>query len=460
MRKNTTNIPFAPARWPFFYGWFVLGMGTLGIIMSAPGQTIGVSAFTEPLMETMGLTRTAIAMAYGIGTTVSAMFLTWGGKLYDRWGARIVGTLSSLMLGLVLLTLSRLDTITKTLTGVLGEHVVDTFVGELAIIAFTVTTVGFLLLRFSGQGMLTVASRNMVMKWFHHRRGMANGIMSMFIPLAFSAAPLAFDTLNQSLTWRGTWMLLAAVIGGGFTVLTLVFYRDNPEQCGLEPDGGLGSRPDDPQHHPKRDFTLSEARRTYAFWVFTLALTLQALYMTGVTFHVESIFDQVGIDRDVAYMTFLPSSMVAVLTAVAGGWISDHVKLKRLLVVMLFAMSLSMTALLMLEHGFALFLYIGSQGVAGGLFGLLLALTWPRFFGRAHLGAISGFQLSWTVVGSAIGPGLFAVSLQFADSYRWSIYACLAVAITLFILSLRADRPDPPDEQPGEPRPGVPDEQT
>ncbi|MFP3937182.1 MAG: MFS transporter [Phycisphaerae bacterium] len=459
MRVNTNNIPFAPARWPFFYGWFVLALGTLGVIMSVPGQTIGVSAFIEPVMDAMGLTRTAFSLSYGIGTAAGALFLTWGGKLYDRYGARIVGFVSAVALGVVLLGLSRLDAIASGLTGLFGEYVVDTFFGEIAVVTFLVATTGFLLLRFTGQGMLTVVSRNMIMKWFHHRRGLANGIMSMFVPMMFALAPLTLHTLNKTLTWRGTWMLLGAVLAGGFGLVVLVFYRDNPENCGLEPDGGLHGRPDDPRHHPKRDFTLPEARRTYAFWVFNLALTLQALYVTAVTFHVESIFDQVGIEEDVAFMTFLPSSVMTVLTAICGGWISDHVKLKRLLKVMLAAMALSMVGLLLLHNPAAMWMYIISRGVAGGLFGLLLGLTWPRLFGKSHLGAISGFQMSWTVVGSAAGPGLFAISLQLADSYRWSIGVCLAVAVTLFVLALKADRPDPPDERPAEVRPATPGEQ-
>ncbi len=458
MRKDTNRIPFAPDRWPFFYGWFILAMGTLGILMSAPGQTIGVAAFTEPLMDALGLTRTSLSLAYGIGTAASALFLTWGGKLYDRYGARIVGALSALMLGVVLIGLSRVDTVAALLTDIFGEVAVNTFFGDFALVTFLVITVGFLLLRFSGQGMLTVVSRNMVMKWFQHRRGLVNGIMSLFVPLVFASAPLTFHTLNERFAWRGTWMMLGAVLIGGFTLVVLVFFRDNPEDCGLEPDGGLRAKPGDPRHGPERDFTLPQARRTWAFWAFNLALTLEALYLTAVTFHVESIFSEAGLSQQIAYMTFLPASVLAIVTGVLGGWISDHVELKRLLTIMLAAGALSMVALLILGRGLPLWLYVGSRGISAGLFGPLLALTWPRLFGRTHLGAISGFHMSWTVVGSAVGPGLFAASLQFADSYRWSIGACLAATIALLIGAQKAGQPALPRVNAAEPEPTTADE--
>ena len=80
------NVPFAAARWPFFYGWMILVWGTVGVLMSMPGQTIGVSVFTEPLLEALQLTRDQLSLAYMAGTIGSSFLLPWAGSLYDRWG--------------------------------------------------------------------------------------------------------------------------------------------------------------------------------------------------------------------------------------------------------------------------------------------------------------------------------------------------------------------------------------
>ena len=50
------DFPFRPASLPFFYGWVILGASTLGTVMSVPGQTIGVSFFTDHVLEATGLT--------------------------------------------------------------------------------------------------------------------------------------------------------------------------------------------------------------------------------------------------------------------------------------------------------------------------------------------------------------------------------------------------------------------
>jgi hypothetical protein len=48
---------------PFHYGWVILASGAIGAFMALPGQTKGVSLFFDPLAESLGLSRTQVALA-------------------------------------------------------------------------------------------------------------------------------------------------------------------------------------------------------------------------------------------------------------------------------------------------------------------------------------------------------------------------------------------------------------
>src|SRR5690606_32481199 len=96
------NFPFSPRRVPIFYGWVVLVVATLGIISSIPGQTMGVSVFTDPLMGALGLTREQISLAYLFGTAASSLLMLKAGVLIDRFGARITMMVASVAVGLSL----------------------------------------------------------------------------------------------------------------------------------------------------------------------------------------------------------------------------------------------------------------------------------------------------------------------------------------------------------------------
>ena len=62
---------------------------------TAPGQTIGVSAFTDDLIESLGTSRSAVATAYMVGTLTGAVALPFVGRWADRTGVKHTLTIVS-----------------------------------------------------------------------------------------------------------------------------------------------------------------------------------------------------------------------------------------------------------------------------------------------------------------------------------------------------------------------------
>ena len=264
IKKKYNQFPFNPNKVPFFYGWVVLFAATIGVLCSAPGQTTGVSTFTDYLIESIGISRDQISTAYMFGTIGSSLILTYAGKLYDKYGARWVGMAAALTLGVVLVLLSQTDRMIKA--------IVTPDSGLYVSVAIAVCILFFFMLRFSGQGVITMVSRNMLMKWFIARRGFVNGISSVFVSLGFSIAPLSFDLLIEGTSWRWAWLIMALGIGVVFFLFVFIFFRDNPEDCGQIPDGEKhGNKEKDVIVKPFKQFTLKEARSGLTFWLFVLA---------------------------------------------------------------------------------------------------------------------------------------------------------------------------------------------
>ena len=434
--KKTKYGFLNPVRWPFFYGWVVVFFGTLGMLMSAPGQTIGVSAFTNHLIDAMDISRVNLSLAYLFGTIASASLLSTAGRVYDRWGARVTGPLASLGLGLVLIALSQIDHLTQFLGGLLR------FLPH-SWLAFAMLALAFLGIRFFGQGLTTLVARNMLMKWFVRRRGLVNGIRGAFVAFGFSSAPKLFDMMIESSSWRYAWLGMGLFIGILFSLLALLFYRDNPQQFGLEPDGGMAG----PQHakmrkaQPDIDYDLPQARRCYSFWVFLGGMALFALYNTAMAFHIVSIFGAADMSKDQATMIFIPGAIIAVTGNIIFSWLSDYIKLKYLLYVLLGGIALSTGSMFFLRDGMPVITLIIGNGVMAAVFGLLLSVTWPRFFGVTHLGAISGYALGFVVAASAVGPYLFSLSNSLTGGYGAGALSCFLAAALLLAGALRADNP-------------------
>ncbi|MEO1623036.1 MAG: MFS transporter [Cyanobacteria bacterium J06632_3] len=442
------DFPFSPAKFPIFYGWVIVIASVLGVLTSIPGQTIGVSVFTDHLITVTGLSRLQLANAYLIGTLTSGCLLPFGGKLLDRLGARRVVVLAAVGLGLTLCYLAWCDHIALFL-GTYLPYTPTT-------IAAVVLVAGFVSLRFCGQGMLTMTSRTTLGKWFDKRRGQVSGIEGIFIAAGFSIAPYCFSQAIAVLGWRGTWITLSAVVGLGMSTVGWLLFRDTPELCGLRMDGKELDEPEQTGTQTEAiagtqteeaiwGVTRRQALGTLTFWAVTLAFMSQALSITGITFHIVSIGAEMGIAEADMVRIFVPIAVVSTAVGYGVGLACDRVRIQALFIFMMVFQAMGIAAIANLDTAWMIVPAIVGLGVSGGCFGTLSTVVLPRFFGRKHLGAIAGVQMMAIVIASALGPSLLANSKAVTGSYGSGLYACCLFAPVVVILMFAIT---PPAESP------------
>ena len=403
--------------------------------MSVPGQTMGMAVFTDPFIEAFDLSRTQLSFAYLCGTIGSALFLTRAGRLYDRVGARIVVVGASLVLGVLIGFISIIDW--------LGSAIANFLQISLAMVTMPLILLGYFGVRFSGQGVLTSASRNVLLLWFDRRRGLVSGVRGVFVSLGFSLAPLILALMIDAWGWRGSLWLMGFVLIGVFALLALIFLRDSPASVGLHPDG-LSA-----EDHAKRvsiaapaSKTVAQARRDPTFWIYSAGLAIHALFGTAVTFHIVSIFAEAGRDRTEAFAYFLPQAIVSTTVNLLASWLVDRSRLKPCLIVMLGAFLVGAVGLMNLQHSWGYWMLITGFGAGGGLWGVISNLAYIRLFGALHLGEISGLNTAVTVSASAIGPFLFSIGYDLSGSYLAPEVLCAVVIGCLLVLALAIRQPD------------------
>jgi len=432
------NFPFRPKTFPLYYGWVIMVVSTIGTIFSAPGQTIGFSAFTDSVINALNLSRVQITTAYLVGTVVSGFLLPWGGKLYDRYGARLTFMLSAVMLGAILFFLSAIDTINYKLAFFFGIEKNTYFTIILLMVCF-------LILRFSGQGMMTMISRNMLGKWFNLRLGIVSGAMGVAVSGGFTGSVFILNYCVQSLGWKGAWVLLSITIGIGMAFFGWMFYRDNPVECDLPLDGFSGSKIHSSAKKTftkQNDFTMKQAQRTVAFWTVTMALAIQALAITGITFHINSIGNHVGKTITESIAIFPPVTIISIITGVIVGWACSRIPLKYLIMVMLIFQIIGFWGMANYGALMGYCLAVVGLGISGGFFGPLSTVAIPHFFGLKHLGAISGKMTSSMVVASGLGPLILAWSLKLWESYDSAFYMFIIFPAILFFIAFKANDPE------------------
>ena len=427
LNNKLVNFPFSPGKSPFFYGWVIVAISIIGTIASIPGQTMGVGVFTDYLIKALHLSRVKISTAYMIGTICSSFLLPLAGKLLDRIGIRTMVVLVSLGLGLsmVLLSISDMLTISASL-----------------VVSMIVISIIFLLMRFFGQGCLTMLSRVAIGRWFDHHRGMASAISGIFVSLGFNSSPVFLNFLVTNYGWKSAAITLALLVGIGMSFIGWLFFRDTPEKCGLKMDGNIDKEKIS-QSLPEtiKEFTKNEAIRTHSFWAFSLGMAVISLIITAVTFHISSIGAEKGLTRQESYAVFLWSFPFSIVSNFISSWISDRIRHKWLLIAMMVAQAASLLGLLFFSTLSGRILFSAAQGSAGGLYVALATVAFPRFFGRQHLGEISGVNMSVLVFASAIGPVLFSAMHSLSGNYQSILLLSFILPITIIIYAIKAENP-------------------
>ena len=397
-------VSLAPTDSRWFYGWAILPLAIAMMLATSPGQTFGVSYFNDQFIAEFGLTSTALSSTYLVATVLAALSLTSIGALIDRYGVRRMSLVGFLAMGGACLFASQASGL------------------------FTLF-VSFLLLRMCGPGTMTLLANNTLAAWFDRRLGLASSIAQISMAAAFGLIPVAIVTSIDTIGWRGTYLVFAAILVGVFLPLVALFLRQSPSEIGQVPDGiRFHAAKPRKSFNYGNEFTLSEAMRHRAYWNLLISTATWSLVGTGLVFHLVAVFRAGGFTAQDSTVAVTAVAVAMALTQVVGGVLADRLAMRWLLVA---AMGLIAAGCLVLTSAAdieTLVLGYGTYGCGQGMMTVIGGTAWARYFGRAHLGKIRGTSLTAAVGASAVGPVVMGVSTDFLGGFNPSLWFFAALA--------------------------------
>jgi MFS family permease len=378
-----------------YYGWVVLLMAAAAMVGTLPGRTQGLGLVTEPLLADLGIGRVDYAQLNLWATLIGAAGAIGIGRFIDRFGSRVVLTIVAVALGITVVVMSRAAT-------------------------FVQLAVAITLTRALGQSALSVVSIAMVGQWFVRRIDMAMAAYSVALSVGFMIAFPLVGSLVQSRGWRVAWFAVGAAILGGLAPLAWLLVRRPATELGPELERSEQERAD---REPERaGFTLFEALRSTAFWIFALGAALYGLVASGIGLFNESILAERGFGPGVYYQTLVVTAMTGLAGNFIGGWFARFIALNRLMALSLLVLACGLVALPHVSTLAMVMAWAVMMGLGGGLVMVLFFSVWPRVYGRRHLGRIQGVAQAMTVLASAVGPLLLALCVEMTGSYAAMFY--------------------------------------
>lgn len=376
----------------FFYGWIIVVISTVALMISNGLSIGGIPVFYKPLREDLtstgavapGGAESMIALAGSLTFLFAGVFSPVAGYLVDKYSIKKLMIAGCAILGTALILHSQATTpavvyVSRSMMGI--------SLGLVGVLANTV----------------------LVSNWFRRRRGTAIGIILTGTSFGGVLIPLLATPLILSYGWRTAMLALSVIIWVVLLPSIICLVKDHPGSIGLMPDGdspGVAAISSESviQGPPKTGMTLPEALKTPRFWVFGIcaALIFYPIFVTTQQFILYLQTPRIGMSAQAA--SFAQAALFAV--SVAGkfffGFLSDKISPTRVMLLCCSVMFAATFVLFGLTAQTA-FLFMIPFGLGyGGTFVLLQRLA-ADYFGLREYGKILGAITVIETMGAAVG---------------------------------------------------------
>jgi OFA family oxalate/formate antiporter-like MFS transporter len=381
-------------------GWTVVLAGT-GINLTF-GILYAWSIFAANLIEKYGWTSTQASLPYTVAILMFAVLMIPGGRLQDKFGARIVATAAGLLTG----------------TGLILASFFPTVPGLI---------VCFGMLAGAGIGLGYSSTTPVAIKWFPpEKKGLITGI----VVAGFGLASLYIAPLTKYLIATYGIFNSFRILGISFIVVVIALAQllKNPETPVVSKAASSTA---------KRDYTWKEMLQTpqfYQLWLMFAAGALAGLMIIGHMSKIASI--QTGTKAG-----FMLVAMVAIFNSAGrpiAGVISDKIGRSRTMMILYICQGIT---LLMFSKFTTFATVLFGAAVVTFAYGAMLSV-YPSavgdFYGTKNLGLNYGVLFSAWGVGGVVGPILAGKIVDatggYGTAYLVAAALCFSAAIIGFML--------------------------
>lgn len=388
------------------------GMVIAFVVFLSFTLTVGITqysfgVFVTDLEDDLGWSRAEITAAVSFFALVGIFSLP-AGWLLDRYGARPV--------------------MAASLTALAVSYLLRPWMTEVWQF-YALNAVQFAAM----PGAVIITAGRVVGEWFAESRGRAMGLTAMganFGGIIFSSLTAV---LIGGIGWRSSYFVYGLLFAALVPVV-LIVVRDRQA---AEPAPGEEA---EPQGSAMTGAGATEALRSRAFWLVTLALVLATMTYGSVLPQVVPHLENEGVSKTSAAAALSLFALFGMCGKVSFGWMTERLPSRY---VMAASIGCQVTGLwVLLAAGSASWFWAAVPvfGLGFGALGALMPLLVQETFGLRAFGTIFGL-INFITLGSALaGPLFVGASFEATGSYRFA-FMLLSVAFVLAAVTVTFARP-------------------
>ncbi len=407
MLKQQTPATAESPKPRFFYGYVVVAAAFL-VMVVITGTVTSFGVFLKPMSAEFGWERAAASVGYSISLAVAGFLFVFTGRLTDRFGPRLVVTVTAALLGLGYFLLSHVSSLWQFY------------------LAFAVVAAG------NSGGLVPMMST--AGRWFVRRRGLMTGIVVSGIGIGEATMPPMFTKFIALYGWRTSY-IIAAIIVWVVLIIAAQLLRRDPSQVGQFPDGASQISSED-RTLQTEGLSRREATHTSQFWVFCAMYFCYGIIAHPTLVHIVPHATDLGITAVAAATVLSVIGGISAIARIGVGSVSDRIG-RRPGVIVVFG--LAALAFFWLEFSRALWAFYLFAIIFGFAYGGLVALEAPmaaELFGLKAHGAIIGLVHFGATIGGAFSNPLAGRLFDVTGDYRITFMLFVLVSAAGLILTV------------------------
>ena len=398
--SDTDSTSRAAKKSRFFYGYIVvIACFLVMVVMHGAFNSFGV--FFTPLETEFDCTRAVLSGANSVAFIVMGVSALLLGMLSDRFGPRLILTMSGILFGAGYMLMSQVNAIWQI----------------------------YLFLSLAGIGLSAadIVPLATVVRWFVRKRGAMSGIMKVGTGLGMMTVPFISSLLIDAYGWSPSYLILGITVLVAVVPLSQLVRRD-PREMGLLPDGDEKTG-DSKISLDEEGLSFPQALKTRQLWM-VCAFYVAVVYcgMTNLT-HIVPYAEGLDIPKTTAASLVSTYGAVSMSGRIVMGFLGDRLGHKRAIVICLIIAVVGMAWLQAADELWMLYLFAAVYGFSHGGFFTLISPLIAGLFGTRSQGSLLGIVIFSGTIGGSIGMTLSGYIFDVTESYTIAFIILLGLVI-------------------------------
>ena len=391
----------------------VILFGFIFTFFSSFGQSFFLGLFNSSIRETLSITHGQFGSIYASATLLSSFILIWFGKKIDDINISKFAFLVIILLAFSCFFFSKISSITFLF-------------------------IAILLMRFSGQGMMSHTATTTISRYFTKSRGKALSTSWFGLSTAEFILPVLIIYLLTLYDWRSIWITISIVIVIFLPLSSFLLIKN------LRLDSRETFNKKNASNQNIRDWKRIEVLKDYRFYIICANMLAMPWIATGTFVYQSFILESKNWGPFVIAQSFMIYSIMSVITLFISGYLIDKFTSRKILIYMNIPLLLSTIVIIYFNHPFTAFVFLGLIGISNGLANVLGSSTWAEIYGVKHIGSIKALTTALMVFATAFGTAFFGVLIDRGYSIEQiAIISGIYIFISLVLLYIVKSKINP-----------------